>query len=276
LNHELALPAISGWHGCTGWVLGPESGELTMPSPPTPPTQVTPKAALAALAGVIQGIKHWAPVWIPSILLWQFATKGLVPAVNEARRLQEVAPEVDARHAEAKEAFEQVQAEAQAWQDPVYRERRRRLRFQEPSNNELASGEFVEFGARFEDSYTEDFAGSQDAWATAEEDWPSVDLVDLEDPVEFEELPTGPQHLTSPAEFLESYDALPVEDLASDPLLLSQGSWFVEQPAPEFQSEPLIAGSASWTSIPSVEPSVPYSNQAVEPQDKPESSFRLD
>jgi hypothetical protein len=241
-----------------------------MPSPPTPPTQVTPKAALAALVGVIKGIKHWAPVWIPSILLWQFATKGLVPAVNEARRLQEVGPEVDARHAEAKEAFEQVQAEAQAWQDPVYRERRRRMRFQEPSNNELASGEFVGFEAGFEDSYTEDFAGSQGAWATTGEDWLSEDFV------ETEELPNGPQHVTSPSEFLESYDALLVEDQATNPLLASQGSWYVAQPTPEVQSEPLIAGSTSWTSVPAVEPNVPYSNQAAEPQDKPESSFRVD
>ncbi|MDF1838337.1 MAG: hypothetical protein P1V35_10740 [Planctomycetota bacterium] len=166
-----------------------------MPTPPNSPLQ---KAALAPLWGLILGVKHWAPVWIPGLLLWQFASKGLQPALVEAQRLQDVTPGVEARHGEAKEAFEQVQAEAKAWQDPVYRERMRRSRFQETPDLENPG-----------DPDSEELAGAypsdeMQGYAPTESSGNGYDPV------------------------FESTDS-PALESGGDPWISSQGTWTVEQ-----------------------------------------------
>ncbi|MEZ6018525.1 MAG: hypothetical protein R3F17_00020 [Planctomycetota bacterium] len=72
------------------------------------------------------------PGLIPLILLWQFASRGLSPALAERDRLARADPAVEAGYDDARQAFEELDAEARAWQDPVYQERRRRLRAMEP------------------------------------------------------------------------------------------------------------------------------------------------
>ncbi|MCB9909549.1 MAG: hypothetical protein H6829_04695, partial [Planctomycetes bacterium] len=91
---------------------------------PTGTGRSGPRSGLAALVGALVG---WSPVWIPLILMWQFADRGLRPALAERQRLHQLAPQVEAEHQDSEQAFEVLQAEAIAWQDPVYRERLRRL-----------------------------------------------------------------------------------------------------------------------------------------------------
>lgn len=70
----------------------------------------------------------WSPVWIPGILIWQFSTRGLEPTQAEQARLEGVTPNVIERHDQQRANYEVMAAEAEAWTDPVFLERRRRLR----------------------------------------------------------------------------------------------------------------------------------------------------
>ena len=79
------------------------------------------------LGGLLGQLLYWAPVWVPLVLLWQVGTRGLQPALAEEARLERLAPEVMARHAREKARFEHLDREVRAWNDPVYRERRRRM-----------------------------------------------------------------------------------------------------------------------------------------------------
>ncbi|MCP5020396.1 MAG: hypothetical protein GY930_01355 [bacterium] len=196
-----------------------------MPSTPSSPV---PLAVVAGVRRLVFEVKYWAPVWIPGMLLWQFTTKGLQPTLTEAHRLEEVAPGVNARHVEAKSAFEQVQAEAKAWQDPVYRERRRRLRSQEPNPERLAQ-EYEEA------ALGEPVAETLEGWYDSEEsldangDW------------------QGQQ--ASPAEFLEDYNNSAEEP--SEALLEGQSTWGTVglnlQPT---DPRPLTLSSPTWSASP--------------------------
>ncbi len=77
---------------------------------------------------VLRTLLAWSPVWISAILIWQFTTRGLRPAQAESQRLRHLAPEVEGRHDARKADFEVMAAESEAWDDPVFRERQRRLR----------------------------------------------------------------------------------------------------------------------------------------------------
>ncbi|MCA9002454.1 MAG: hypothetical protein KDB61_11055 [Planctomycetes bacterium] len=150
---------------------------------------------LGAVA-LLRRLGYWAPVWVPVLLLWQFSTRGLVPALEEARRLEGVEPEVHARHAEAKSAFEHIRAEAEAWQDPVYRERRRRLRLQQNSEPDavLMDGTWEEGSTpEFLDANYGEDPDSGDAM------WEAEEL--QEAGATMEEFQGGP----SPAEYLDEY-----------------------------------------------------------------------
>lgn len=209
--------------------------------PPTP-SNPTPLAVVAGVQRLVFGVKHWAPVWIPIILLWQFTTKGLQPALSEASRLEDIAPGVGARHAEAKSAFEQVQAEAKAWQDPVYRERRRRLRFQEPNPERLAQ-EYAE--AAFE----EPVADLGQGWYYSEESLDSAD--------------DWQEQETSPAEFLEGYSTS--GEVPSGPFLGGQTTWgTVESDLQPADPSTLTLSSPTWGASP-----VPENS----PQDQPDTPY---
>jgi len=56
------------------------------------------------------------------------ATRGLAPALAESRRLDREEPVVEERFSRTEAALEAAQAEAQAFQDPIYLERLRRAR----------------------------------------------------------------------------------------------------------------------------------------------------
>jgi hypothetical protein len=88
-----------------------------------------PRPSLVAVLGrLARGVTWTMPIWVPALLLWQVFGRGLAPALAERRRLEHVAPEVEARHAATRSTFERLEAEVEAWSDPVYRERLRRLR----------------------------------------------------------------------------------------------------------------------------------------------------
>ena len=71
-------------------------------------------------------IGYWAPVWIPLGLFAQIALLGLEPARAERDRLEREAATVEARHERTRTRFERMQAEREAWDDEVFRERWRR------------------------------------------------------------------------------------------------------------------------------------------------------
>ena len=81
---------------------------------------------MRSLRGVLFGLVYWAPVWVAMLLLWQVAIRGLTPALAEEARLEGEVEVVEQRHARTKGAFEALARESAAWEDPVYRERRRR------------------------------------------------------------------------------------------------------------------------------------------------------
>ena len=82
---------------------------------------------MRAARKVLGGVVYWAPVWVALLLLWQVAIRGLKPALAEENRLQTEAEAVEQRHIRAQTEFQALERETQAWQDPVYRERRRRM-----------------------------------------------------------------------------------------------------------------------------------------------------
>ena len=80
----------------------------------------------SSLLRIAHRILHWAPLWVPMILLWQVAFRGLRPALAERARLRQAEVVVRERYRRTKERFEGMQAEARAWTDPVFQERMRR------------------------------------------------------------------------------------------------------------------------------------------------------
>jgi hypothetical protein len=75
----------------------------------------------------------WSPVWAPLALAAQLALRGLEPARREKLRLEGEVPAVVERHRRTQDKVLRLEAEATAWQDPVYIERVRRARAAQPS-----------------------------------------------------------------------------------------------------------------------------------------------
>lgn len=82
---------------------------------------------MKAVQRFMGGVVYWAPVWVSLLMLWQVAVRGLKPALAEEARLDAEAEAVELRHAHSQAEFQALEQEARAWQDPVYRERRRRM-----------------------------------------------------------------------------------------------------------------------------------------------------
>lgn len=70
----------------------------------------------------------WSPVWAPLALALQLTVRGLEPARAERSRLESEVPGVVQRHQASRDKVARLEAEASAWQDPVYVERVRRAR----------------------------------------------------------------------------------------------------------------------------------------------------
>ena len=82
----------------------------------------------------------WSPVWVPALLFWQISAGGLQPALAEQKRLEQERPAVEERHEETTLDFEVMSAEHRAWEDPVYRERRRRANAVKPQGDAELDG----------------------------------------------------------------------------------------------------------------------------------------
>ncbi|MEO2162308.1 MAG: hypothetical protein ABGY29_07245, partial [bacterium] len=62
-----------------------------------PLTSSTSHAAPEAVRGVWRSALHWAPVWIPALLLAQILVLGLRPALKRHSELNALAPQVNER-----------------------------------------------------------------------------------------------------------------------------------------------------------------------------------
>lgn len=71
-------------------------------------------------------VLHWAPVWIPTILLIQVGFLGLRPAQDRSRELDRLTPEVHARVLDTQATHQDLEERVRAWDDPIFRARFRR------------------------------------------------------------------------------------------------------------------------------------------------------
>jgi hypothetical protein len=78
-------------------------------------------------------LAFWSPVLAALVLFAQVSFLGLRPAVSEARRLADAEVMLIERHQRAVAENHQVSAQLLARQDPIFRERQRRLRLIEPA-----------------------------------------------------------------------------------------------------------------------------------------------
>jgi hypothetical protein len=85
-----------------------------------------PARPIAALAGA--RILYWSPVFVALALFAQVALRGLRPAVSEHRRLAAAEAVLEARRARDQALGERIALELRAREDPIFRERQRRLR----------------------------------------------------------------------------------------------------------------------------------------------------
>jgi hypothetical protein len=190
--------------------------------------------------------------------------------------LTQVEPEVHARHAEAKSAFEQVQAEAQAWSDPVYWERRRRLRFQEPVWNEQqiqweepegidgweSTGMEPEWVEDLEGPYLED-SYLEDPYLESLED-PSLEMDDGE---------------ISPAQFLENYAEQAGSDAGFDLPENGADAEFASDPNPAQHGDGAFdpyANPSAYSATPPGEQSPEFAPQSANTVDQPQSPYTVD
>ena len=77
--------------------------------------------------GPLQVLLGWLPLLAALGLLAQIGLVGLRPALEEQERLRAAEQRVLDRHRELLEESRRLEAEAAAWEDPIFRERLRRL-----------------------------------------------------------------------------------------------------------------------------------------------------
>lgn len=88
----------------------------------------TPEAPRRAWKTVALRVVYWSPVLGAMVLFAQIALLGLRPALCERRRLIEAEVELRERHARDQALCRDIDAHLQAREDPIFRERQRRLR----------------------------------------------------------------------------------------------------------------------------------------------------
>lgn len=98
------------------------------------PAQTRTERAYAFLARV----GYWSPVIAALVLFAQVSFLGLRPALAEAQRLSDAEVVQSARHARALATNQAIRVQLAARNDPVFRERQRRLRTIAPAR---ANGE---------------------------------------------------------------------------------------------------------------------------------------
>lgn len=72
------------------------------------------------------GLLHWAPLWLSALLCGQIVTLGLLPALEEGRRLDAAELEVSTREAVLAQEAETADRHRRMLEDEIYRERVRR------------------------------------------------------------------------------------------------------------------------------------------------------
>lgn len=82
----------------------------------------------AATYRVLSRCAYWSPVLVALVLFAQVSFRGLRPSMAEARRLASAETTLGDRHARAAAENREVAAHLAARQDPIFRERQRRLR----------------------------------------------------------------------------------------------------------------------------------------------------
>jgi len=74
----------------------------------------------------LRGAMRWAPVWVPTVLLWQVTTRGLWPALVERDRLETAAPDVRTLERDSADEYGALLQRVEAQSDPIYRRRMER------------------------------------------------------------------------------------------------------------------------------------------------------
>lgn len=77
---------------------------------------------------VLRRVAYWSPVLVALVLFAQVSFLGLRPALCEAGRLAAAEETLEARHAQASALNREIQLQLVAREDPLFRERQRRLR----------------------------------------------------------------------------------------------------------------------------------------------------
>lgn len=106
----------------------PESGRAAVvdSSGNAPPTAtLTPPSVARHVAA---RFVFWTPVLAALALFAQIAFLGLRPAISEARRLADASDVLELRWLEDRQLYDAYELQLQARQDPIFRERQRRVR----------------------------------------------------------------------------------------------------------------------------------------------------
>lgn len=106
----------------------PELGDAAPTSHSTAPaTRSSLREVRAALGRLGGRIAYWTPVFAALGLFAQVAFLGLRPALSEGRRLADASDVLQARWETDRDLYDAYELQVRVRQDPVFRERQRRL-----------------------------------------------------------------------------------------------------------------------------------------------------
>lgn len=91
-----------------------------------PPATATDRRPASVTGGLFRALVHWAPVWIPLVLLAQIGLLGLRPALREARLLRQSEAVLETRRNGALDRQTYWKRMLDAQHDPMFIERERR------------------------------------------------------------------------------------------------------------------------------------------------------
>ena len=74
-------------------------------------------------AKFLQLFVHWAPVWVPMLLLGQIGIRVFLPARLESQRLHREEERLKARCERAQATYDEYRTLSRAQSDPIYLER---------------------------------------------------------------------------------------------------------------------------------------------------------
>lgn len=83
--------------------------------------------------GVLARVAYWLPVLVPLGLFAQIALLGLRPALAERAALERMQAHMQARLEADQALHDELELRREAREDPIFRERQRRLRLAAPA-----------------------------------------------------------------------------------------------------------------------------------------------